>query len=452
VFVGQEVYWGMLVFLASLSSVLGGLSSLGFSKIIQRFVPKQPDRAEQIIKHSLLWSSLAGLGTFGVLLIWGPNIEQFSSEPQIFDSLFGVLVLLFVGQWFFEMGSSIFSAFYKAHIGLIANNVTIRILQTILLIFGMTGYLSVLEFIWMFAGLVVLNHGLLFVFSLREIPKPNSTGGVWSLKNGGFDYAIFITVLTLVAQFFLHLDGILVGHFLVLSQLAYLDLAKNLSSVLEMPARAIGASSLAKLSHLLGIGDLKQVGSIYSKASFIQIFLGLILFALIANHIDLLNFWFPDKSYAVVRPLFMVLALGKFVDLATGLNWAIITNSEKYWANLWIGIATLFGVVALEWWMIPQFGLLGAVWGVVLAYLLNNSFRSIYVWMTFRLQPFGSLHKKLLPLAIFAVISSIRLPIPLYLQILAKDGILVLLVLWYAKPGRTLSEWDELVSGFRKKL
>ena len=261
-----------------------------------------------------------------------------------------------------------------------------------------------------------------------------------------------MTILTLVAQFFLHLDGILVGHFLVLSQLAYLDLAKNLSSVLEMPARAIGASSFVKLSHLLGIGDLKQVGSIYTKASFIQIFLGLLLFALIANHIDILNYWFPNKSYAVVKTLFMILALGKFVDLAAGFNWAIITNSEKYWANFWIGLSTLFGVIALEWWLIPRFGLLGAVWGVVLAYAINNSLRSIYVWITFKLQPFSGLHKKLVPLLLLVVLSSIPFPIPFFAQIVIKDCALLLIVLWYSKPGRTIPEWDEIVSDLRKKF
>ena len=452
VFAGQEVYWGMLVFLTSLSSVFGGLSSLGFSKVIQRYVPKHPERAAQIIEQSIFWSCVAGIATFGILLFWGPRIEQFSSEPQLFNSLFGVLILLFVGQWFFELGSSIYAAFYKAHVGLIANNVTVRILQSILLIVGIMGYLSITEFVWMFAAIVVVNHGLLFMFSLREIPSAISINGSLGLKNAGLDYALFMTILTLVAQFFLHLDGILVGHFLVVSQLAYLDLAKNLSSVLEMPARAIGASSLAKLSHLLGIGDFKQVGSIYTKASFIQIFLGLLLFALITNHIDLLNFWFPNKSYAVVKPLFMVLALGKFVDLATGLNWAIITNSEKYWANFWIGLSTLFGVVALELWLIPRFGLLGAVWGVVLAYAVNNSLRSIYVWTTFKLQPFSGLHKKLVPLLFLVALSSIQLPFPYIAQIVIKDSALLLIVLWYSKPGKTLPEWDEIVSDLRKKF
>ena len=356
VFAGQEVYWGMLVFFASLSSVLGGLSSLGFSKVIQHFVPKHPERAAQIIKYSILWSTLAGLLAFGALLLWAPQLQHFTSEPQLFNSLFGVLILLFVGQWFFELGSSIFAAYYKAHIGLFVNNVTIRILQSVLLIIGILGYLSIWEFIWLFAVVIVLNHVVLFILSLWEIPTADSAAGTVPIKNGGWNYALFMTVLTLVAQFFLHLDGILVGHFLILSQLAYLDLAKNLSAVLEMPARAIGASSQAKLSRLLGVGDLKQVGGIYSKASFIQLFFGLLLYSLVATHLDLLNFWFPSGAYIIVKPLFIILALGKFVDLSTSLNWAIITNSEKYMANLWIGLLTLIGVVAIEWWLFPRFG------------------------------------------------------------------------------------------------
>lgn len=452
VFAGEEVYWGMLVFFASLSSVLGGLSTLGFSRVIQHFVPKHPERATQIIQYGLLWSTLAGFLAFGALLLLGSRLQYFSSSPQLFDSLFGVLILLFVGQWFFELGSSIFAAYYKAHIGLFVNNVAIRFLQLILLIIGVLGVLSILEFIWLFAVIVVLNHVVLFILSLREIPTADFSDVAAPIKNGGWNYALFMTVLTLVSQFFLHLDGILVGHFLILSQLAYLDLAKNLSAVIEMPARAIGASSQAKLSRLLGVGDLKQVGAIYNKASFIQLFLGLIIYSLIATHLDLLIYWFPSVGYSVVKPLFLVLALGKFVDLATGLNWAIITNSEKYTANLWIGLLTLIGVVGIEWWLIPRFGLFGAAWGVVLAYFLNNAFRSCYVWFYFKQQPFAAFHIKLIPLFILAAISSIHLFSSVLLEIICKNVVFILIIIWYSKPGRTLPEFDDVLQVVRKKL
>jgi hypothetical protein len=115
-------------------------------------------------------------------------------------------------------------------------------------------------------------------------------------------------------------------------------------------------------------------------------------------------------------------------------------------------LSTLFGVVALELWLIPRFGLLGAVWGVVLAYAINNSLRSIYVWTTFKLQPFSGLHKKLVPLLFLAALSSIQLPFPFIAQIVIKDSALLLIVLWYSKPGKTLPEWDEIVSDLRKKF
>ena len=453
VFAGQESYWGVMAFLLSVSTLLGGVSTLGFNRVITRFAPQNPESAGFFVRKALVWSGVGGLATLiftGALL---GKVADFSSNSSL-TSEFGLLLLLFlVGQWLFEMGNSIFTAFHKAQFGLFANNVSIRVIQSVLLLLCVWGGLSVSSFLWLTGLSMVVNHGILFFLALRlsGVKTDMPSTPLPTMKTMG-DYAFFMVVLTLVSQSFLQLDAILVGHFLVFSQLAFLDLAKNLSSVLDMSTRALGPAAFASLSKLMAHGSYEEVGAIYVKGSFVQLFLGLVMFSTIAIHMDVLVSWLPHTGYAIIKPLFYILALGKMVDLATGLNWAIITNSEKYWVNLRVGLVTLVAIIGLEVWLIPAYGLLGAAWGVVAAYALNNGLRTWYVHAQFGLRPFQRLHLRLLPMVVVSVVALMDWPLPLIPQIIAKDVLLLGVFFWYMQKGRTIPEWDDFLQYFWSKM
>lgn len=450
VFAGEEQFWGLLTLMLGLSAVLGGVSTLGFNKVIQRYVPQHPESAARVVRTALTASGVGGILVLTLAWWATPALAQFSSDADLFVEFGALLLALIVGQWLFELGSALFAAHYKAQYGLFANNVTVRVLQALLLLWCFFGGVDVRNFLWLNGLVYAMNHFVLFALAVRALPaasasEPNVTG------SGMASYAAFMVVLGIVSQAFLQLDGILVGHFLVLSQLAFLDLAKNLGSVLDLPTRALASSSLSTLSRLMKERDYPKVGQIYANASFVQLFLGMFMLALVMNHIDLLILNLPPSGYEVLKPLFTVVALGKLVDLATGLNWAIITNSDSYRYNLWIGLATLISMFALEWWMIPRYGLLGAAWGMVLAYVVNNSLRFVLVWRQFGLLPWNTTHLKLIPLAGMALFSVLPVPLSVVGSILLKDLALFGIFVWYIQPGRTIPQWDYLVAALKAK-
>jgi O-antigen/teichoic acid export membrane protein len=450
VFAGEEEFWGLLTLMLGLSAVLGGLSTFGFNKVIQRFIPPHPESETRVVRIALTGSGIGGILVLAAAWWAGPALARFSSAPELFVDFGGLLLALMLGQWFFELGSALFAARYKAQYGLFANNVTVRVLQSILLIWCYLGGIDVRTFLWLNGVVYAVNHFVLFILAVQSIPKSSSVEPIASVS-GMANYAGFMVVLGIVSQAFLQLDGILVGHFLVLSQLAFLDLAKNLGSVLDLPTRALASSSLSTLSRLMKQRDYLKVGQIYSNASFVQLFLGMLMLVLVLNHIDVLIVSLPTSGYEVLKPLFIVVALGKLVDLATGLNWAIITNSDSYRYNLWIGLVTLSAMVALEWWMIPEYGLLGAAWGMAFAYVLNNTLRLVLVWRQFGLLPWNANHRKLAPLIAVAIFSAIPLPLSLVWSVVLKDLVLFGILVWYIQPGRTIPQWDDLMDTLRAK-
>lgn len=452
VFAGQEEYWGVMAFMLSVSSILGSLGTLGFNRVIMRFAPQYPDRTGELVRKSLVWSGMGGgallLGSYALI----EPLSGFSSNPDLILQ-FGLLLVLFLaGQWFFEMGSAIFTAHFKAQYGLFANNVSIRLVHAVLLVLCLLGRMSVESFLWLAGFTFVLNHAALFAWSLHSTSFSPSDLPLDRPQLGVVEYASFMVVLTLVSQSFLQLDAVLVGHFLVFSQLAILDLAKNLSSIMDLPTRALGPSALAPLSRLLATHQVAEVSRIYTKASFVQIFIGLVMFSAIGIHLDLLLAFLPNASYGLVKPLFFIMAIGKLIDLATGLNWAIITNSQKYWANLYIGLATLVLILGLEWWLIPQFGLLGAALGIALAYFMNNALRTWYVWKTLGLLPFERNHVRLIVILVISMLVVVPWPLESLTEVIVKDLILLLGIGWYMRKGQTIPEWDELLDHVRFKL
>jgi O-antigen/teichoic acid export membrane protein len=450
VFAGQEQFWGLLTLMLSLSAVLGGISTLGFNKVIQRFVPQHSESASRVVRIALTGSGIGGILVLAAAWWATPALAQFSSAPDLFVEFGGLMLALIVGQWFFELGSALFAAHYKAQYGLFANNVTVRVLQAVLLVWCYLGGIDVRNFLWLNGLVYAVNHLVLFAFAVRSLPQSSpAESAVTGL--GMANYAGFMVVLGIVSQAFLQLDGILVGHFLVLSQLAFLDLAKNLGSVLDLPTRALASSSLSTLSRLMKERDYPKVGQIYANASFVQLFLGMLMLVLVMNHIDVLILNLPSTGYEVLKPLFMVVAFGKLVDLATGLNWAIITNSDSYRYNLWIGLVTLTAMVALEWWMIPMYGLLGAAWGMALAYILNNTLRFVLVWRQFGLLPWNANHRKLLPLLGVALFAVLPVPLNMMWSVVLKDLVLFGILVWYIQPGRTIPQWDDLVDALKTK-
>lgn len=450
-FAGNEEYWGLLVYLTGLSALIGGVTNFGFTKVIQRFVPVYPENQGAILRYALSYTAIGG--TLALALAWyfKDALSGFSSDAGLMSEFYLLFVALLLAQVFFETGSSIFSANFKTHYGLFANNVSVRVATALILVAKFVFEFGPGLFISLVGAAYLLNHAILLILALRSYYNAGLVSWPALLKKEFNQYAIFMVLLTLVSQSFLYLDGLLVGHFLVLSQLAIFDLTKNLASVADMPARALGSSALPTIAQLMGKNQLEKVQEVYQKGSFVQLFAGLFLFALVSTHLDLLLKFVYHGRFDAVKILFYIVFIGKLVDMATGLNWAIISNSSKYWANLIIGACVLLVTILLEWLLIPKYGLAGAAAGIAIALLLNNSARSLYLLVQYNMNPFGRIHLKLLPILAATVFILLFQTNKVWVDLGVKDGVIFMVAIYYLRPGALIPEIDELVRRIWKR-
>ena len=121
-------------------------------------------------------------------------------------------------------------------------------------------------------------------------------------------------------------------------------------------------------------------------------------------------FTFLPEGYDQGAPIVIILSLSSLYNMATGLNAAILFNSDKYKLGAVFLISLAVIVLALQIILIPWLGMIGAATATALASFIYNSLLFWYVKKHFNLQPFEKENKVLLFLIIVLFAFGFLLP------------------------------------------
>ena len=106
-------------------------------------------------------------------------------------------------------------------------------------------------------------------------------------------------------------------------------IASYMATLLEMPARALANIASTIISKAWNNNDLKLIGDLYKKSSINQLAIGVLIFLGIWVNIDELLI-ITGKDYSVGKWVFLFLAIGKIINIASGVNGKIIILSKYY--------------------------------------------------------------------------------------------------------------------------
>lgn len=102
-----------------------------------------------------------------------------------------------------------------------------------------------------------------------------------------------------------------------------------------------------------------------------------------SNAADLLGLLFP-KIYAVGAPALQIVAFGMLAFGLIAVLTTIITGSGRPWVSLGVGAVTLAANVALNYALIPRYGLRGAALGTTISMVLGALLACGYIAVAFR--------------------------------------------------------------------
>lgn len=361
---------------------------------IHRYPPGDP-------KRKLLLSFCIGLPVILCLIAIAPFllikswvINHFQQADQLYMARYYLLIpvytILFVLQMLLEQ---YLSTQMKVAVAAFMREVVLRliIIALILLfaagkisfnVFVITSVLSYLVPVAVFLFIAASGDGFSFSLDIRAI-TPAEYKELWHFSWYHFLLAMSVTLMSYLDSVALPLydkSGFVA--------VAVYRVAVFLISFLQMPNKAMINPVVTVLSQAVAEDDHLKIKDVFLRSSIniliATIFMAAIIICNLSNAIALL-----PSGYEQIGLIFLILFLGRIVDLATGVNDAILSVTKHYKFSFYISIGLIVLLFGLIKWLVPVYGVYGAAWATSITLILFNVGKFLYVWLKLDMQPFS---------------------------------------------------------------
>ena len=387
---------GLLRLLIDVATMLSFFALLGMQSVMVKFFAQFREKGQERVFISLCFvvPLLGFVAVSGIVCLFSTAIiNAFSDNSQLFvDSFYHTLPLAFalVVLMLFETLSTIYRRIFAARF---IRDILVRLL-TIALIFlyfyeavHLTGLVAGLALVYGVAAVVngvYYHHVGIFAPSSpfgKKIPRQLA----WNMTKFGGNTLLAGLGGIMIGK----IDVIMISSGLNLSYTGIYAIAFFIATVIEIPARSINALVVPQVSAELHVGNLQKVAELYRKVTLNQLLISGALLLLIWVNVDNIFAIMPNGGvYEAGKYVVLFIGLGKFVDLITGVNSAIINYSRYYFlipfCTLLLGALTIVSNLIL----IPRLGITGAAIGSFSALFIYNTLMVVLVRVLLKVQPF----------------------------------------------------------------
>lgn len=452
---------GLIRIITEAATLLGSFALLGTQTSAIRYYPyfRTQDGGDRGFGWLAYLVPFVGLIIFSLIfLLFRDSIVSYFSAGKgsrpgadLFERYAMLVLPMMAFLMFLTVGEVYASIHRRVAVPRLIREVVLRVLiGTVYILFGF----RVIE---SFPGLMafyVLSHGICaalgFVYIFRLTPETWKARIVLPESRVRKDFLTYSSLTLLSAlgsNVATRLDLFMVSADMGLNFGGIFSIILLMVSVIEMPGRALLSMSGPLVSEHLHSNDRKGLTNLYLSVSQQQLLIGSIIFLLIWNNIDLVFHFIPNgEIYRQGKWVFLILGIGKLIDLSFSFGNSIIRYSKYY---VW-SLAYTFLVTILAIWLnsllIPRLGMEGAATATLLTFVLTYTFQQLVIWGKMRLSP---LHRDLVLLFCVTTASLIfeHYVLSRYLGDLTIVGVLlknILFVgaltalLWYLPPFQEL--------------
>jgi O-antigen/teichoic acid export membrane protein/Mrp family chromosome partitioning ATPase len=380
------VYAQAYAFLALLSP----LSMIGLTHGLTRFVAvylaeRDPGAVRGTIRLGLAASTLVASAVGVALFAAAPLLARGAfSEPRLTVPLQFVALALPASA--FTNAALAATQGYRtmkpfALIGLIFEPVARLLLAGALLLAGM-GLRGVM------LALLVSNLGaaVLAALALRRVMGPQTAPPTYA-PSRLFSFSAVSWSAGLASTALIWADILLLGLLGNSAQVGVYTVATRLVQLATFVMLPINAAFAPRIADLDARGHTESLRHTYQLAESWIVRLSLPGFVLLMVFpADLLALF--GRGFAVGAAVTMILAVGKFVDAATGPCGLMLNMSGRPGLNVLDNLVGLVLNVVLNLLLIPRFGIVGSAVAWAVSLCLVNGARVVQVWMAMRMLPF----------------------------------------------------------------
>lgn len=372
-------------------------AQIGTSSLSDRFFPlfKNDQKSHNGFVIMLLLYPLIGFALFsGVLSLfkqqWLDNWQEKAPTINLFFAYLFPITLFIVYQGILD---SYIRTHLKTVVSLFIREVLLRIATMILIVL----YANELINFYQFVQLLVATYGLLvvllFIYASTITSFSPSAGFSFPdrpLIKQLLTYAFFVILGGSAGIVVSRVDSLMIGSMVGEASLAIFTVAAFMGTVIEIPKRTITAISLPLITQAWYDQDMHKIDELYQKTAINQLIIGALLFLGIWSNIDALFNLIPNADvYRDGKYVVLFMGLGRLIDMGTGVNNEIISQSKYYRFNfVAVGFLVIL-IVTTNLLFIPRYGIAGAAFATALSMLLANVLKFLFLWIKLGLQPFS---------------------------------------------------------------
>ena len=369
-------------------------AQLGVGHGITRYFPKLESHQSAFLTYSL---GLSFLGFAVVSILFFGFKEELislfaSNSPEVVNFLGVVLVITL-----FALLSSVLDAYARSYVKVAIptffREVFLRLLTSVLVAIYLLKWIN---FDQVMQGLIgVYGLSLLGVWAYLIWLKVFKVDFNWGHFPKGFRssfirFSLITFLATAASTLIMKIDSIMVSSMISLEANAIYSIAFYMALVIELPRRAISQVAMPLIADHFSKNRIAEINLLYKEISNRQLYICLLLFALIWSSIDEIYHFVPNREiYQAGKWVVFYIALGKLIDVAFSVNSEILVFSKFYRSNLFLTIAMSILIVGVNYWLIPIFGIEGAAMGSAAVMLLFNLIKYLYLKVKIQLDPFS---------------------------------------------------------------
>jgi O-antigen/teichoic acid export membrane protein len=170
---------------------------------------------------------------------------------------------------------------------------------------------------------------------------------------------------------------------------AVFDFSSYLANVIQVPQRSLVSTTIPALSRAWKDKDLVTIDRIYKRSSLNLLLVSIFIFTLIwLNYDNAITVLDANPIFNEGKWVVFFLALKNIIDMGTGVNGQIIATSNYWRFDFFSGIILLLLAVPLNIFLVKNYGIIGSAWSNLIAYVIYNSIRIVFLKRKFNLQPF----------------------------------------------------------------
>lgn len=385
---------GLLNLLISISIITGSLSNLGSTGITSRLFPLFRSKENQ--HHGFLFYPIiiSMIGFVIFLLLFFVFRDEIIARNLDKSKLFADEIYYLIPLTFFWAIFNVLDA-YSRSVFLTTAGVLIKevLLRVIILIAGFAYYKQLISFdlflliyvtsfcsIGILLGIHLWMKGELHIHRNRNFVSPE-------LKREMRLVATYSVITGLSSLLISSIDKIIVNDKLGLGAAGVFAVATYFGSIIQIPARSVIRIASSVIADSWKNNDLNNIRKVYHKTCLNQYIIGLYLLLGIFLCMDQIMHILPE-AYSEARYVILLVGLGYFIDLATGVNGTIISTSVHFRYDTWFMFLLVLVTIATNLLLIPPMGITGAALASCLTFFTFNALRFVFIWRKFGMQPY----------------------------------------------------------------